>query len=48
MYQKNGADQLCGYRATDLHLCFPYAKGRFSLDPVCFFLVWLLYEQYGF
>ena len=29
-------------------LVFSYAKGSFSLDPVCFFLVWLLYEQYGF
>ena len=33
MCSKNkGADQLCGYREADLHLCLPICKNRFSHD----------------
>ena len=28
--ENNSADQLCGYRAADLHLCFGIFKSRFS------------------
>ena len=30
--ENKGADQLCGYLAADLCLCFAYAKSRFSHD----------------
>ena len=30
--ENKGADQLCGYRTTDLRLCFRNAKSRFSHD----------------
>ena len=32
--EKKGADQLCGYRTADLHLCFRIyiQKNRFSHD----------------
>ena len=30
--ENNGADELRGYRAADLHLFFAYAKSRFSYD----------------
>ena len=30
--ENKGADQLSGYRAVDLHLCFPICKIRFSHD----------------
>ena len=32
MQRKKGADQLHGYRAADLHLCFHMQKCRFSQD----------------
>ena len=28
--ENKGADQLCGYREADLHLCFRICKSRFS------------------
>ena len=30
--ENKGADHLCGYRAADLHLCFPICKNRFTHD----------------
>ena len=39
LYRENkGADQLCGYRAADLHLCFHICKNRFSHDVAHLFL----------
>ena len=30
--ENKGADQLCGYRTTDLRLCFRICQNRFSYD----------------
>ena len=32
--ENKGADQLCGYRTADLHLCFAYSKGRFLMTLI--------------
>ena len=37
--ESNGADQVCGYRAADLCLCFRICKNRLSHDAAHAILV---------